>query len=141
MCNLFISFITFFSNLIIFDVGPKNLLKYYTIAGPFYKYFISVYIFEIILAHIILLEINKSLGQQDKLKVKYFVLAIIVSVMVGSFGFVTTYLDFFLPEIGSIGATIYAVIIAYAILKHRLPLSSKKVLFIRSLSGCLPVST
>jgi signal transduction histidine kinase len=109
-----------FTDLIVSGVSSRYLIKNYVVPGKLYFILIAVYLAEIILVHIVLAIFYKSLQHVNKKQAKYLFFAGISSVIVGSLGFVTAYLDFPLPELGTLGVAVYIIIACYAIIKHKL---------------------
>jgi signal transduction histidine kinase len=120
LINFILFILIAFTDLIVLDVIPKNLIKNYVVPGYYYKFFIFSYLAEIFIAHFILIYKYKNCAFKTKLQIKYFLLAGITGVFIGSFGFLTAYFNFFIPEVGTLGIAIYVIIIGYAIIKHRL---------------------
>ena len=116
---VFLGFI-FGTDLIIAGVEQRFSINNFSVPGKYYSAFGAAFIFEMLMIYIGLFFSRHSYEKQDWEKVQYFIFAFFVSVLVGSLAFVTTYYDFVLPEIGSVGTSLYAGIIVYAVTKKQL---------------------
>lgn len=108
-----------FSPLFISDMVPKFAMNWWAVPGAVYHiyliYFFGFYIYASIL---LFLRYKKSVGIEQK-QLKFILIGIVFSIISGS----TNYLLFYninFPPYLNIFASLYVILISYAILKHHL---------------------
>jgi len=107
------------TNLHIKDVAPKLSFKYYPIPGMFYLLYLCMFSYYIVYALSLLFqEYKKSFGMKQN-QLRYVLIASII----GFGGSTMLFLPMFsinVPPLGYLFISIYAVVVTYAIIKHRL---------------------
>jgi signal transduction histidine kinase len=92
----------------------------YTVqTGPFYPYFIATFFIFMLISFTLLIRNYFKADQYQKQRIKYFLIALIISFLFGSIGFLPM-VGLEVYPIGSIAVTIGFFIVAYSVVQHRL---------------------
>jgi signal transduction histidine kinase len=115
----FFFFLSNFTSLLVKDVAPTLMFRYYILPGPIYPFFTLFFFSCIISAVIKLIKAFKEADGIQRNQIKYIFLASII----GFTGGATTFLPVFNIKVFPFGTyfiSLYAFIITFAIVKHRL---------------------
>lgn len=98
---------------------PKLDLPFYLVPGLCYSLFTSYFFICVLYSHYLMFKFYKGLAPFKRNQVKYFLIASIVAFGGGSTTFLLVY-DIPFPPVGLFFIPPYSLILAYAIVKHRL---------------------
>jgi len=108
-----------FTPLFIKDMVPKFSFKYWGEPGILYHFFLFIFFLYAFYAFYLLLKAyQKSLGTQRE-QIKYILIGTVIGYLGGATNYPLWY-NISIPPIGNWTATLYLIIVAYAIVKYRL---------------------
>ena len=114
----FIFFISNFTDLFIKSVTPK-FFGYYPVPGIFYYVYLVFFVACISLSFFELIRAYRKAKGYSRNQIKYILLASIVGFLSGLSTFPLVF-DIEIPPVGAPFVSLYTIIVAYAIVKHRL---------------------
>lgn len=115
---LLLLFFNFTSDNFIKGAPPFNAFPYWLSVGFLYYFYIVFFVFLVMLSFFKILSNYKNLSGLKKIQIKYIFLTGIVGFLGGSTNFLPQTIGFY--PMGNYFVFCYAVIVSYAIIKHRL---------------------
>ncbi|NQS89646.1 PAS domain S-box protein [Patescibacteria group bacterium] len=108
-----------FTKLSIAGITYKGIMGYHLIPGPIYKVFNVMFFLLVLYGFLLMIKALKKSSGFQKNQIRYFLLGSIL----GFGGAISTFLPLYnvnIPPLGVLAIPGYGIILAYAILKHRL---------------------
>lgn len=114
-----IFFVLDFTKLFVKDVEKRMFFPYWPVPGITYPLFLITFILVSSYAHVLLFRFYKKSSGIKRNQIKYVFLGTAITFTGGSTNYFLWY-NINIPPVGNIFASVYVVLTAYAILKHRL---------------------
>jgi len=105
---------------LLFDVmKPKMFFRYWPDAGRYFNFYVSYFYYGVLTSFYLLMRAYFKANGQEKNRLQYFIFGSLLAVIGGSLSFPLWY-NISIPPCLNLLISVYAVIAAYAILKHHL---------------------